>query len=234
MTHPSVAALEAVFQAVRDQDLPLGERLRLISECYQATAPLYAAAAGNLIDRLEAVNAGAGAPRVGDTMPDFVMPDHEGRLTQLSELLQRGPVVLVFHRGHWCPYCRLNMSALANIQQKIGPVQIAAISAEVQKHTRTLRNEARGTFPFFSDVGAGYSLSIDLAIWIDETMSKMISRTGWDVPAYQDGGGWVLPIPAVFVVRGDGIIAARHVDPDYRRRMEVDELLAAVDRVRAG
>src|ERR1041385_2613036 len=103
MTHPSVAALEAVFQAVRDQDLPLGERLRLISDCYQATAPLYAAAAQNLIERLEAVGAGAGAPPGGEPLPDFLMPDHDGRLTRLSELLEKGPVVLAFHRGHWCP-----------------------------------------------------------------------------------------------------------------------------------
>jgi len=233
MIHPSVAALEAVFQAVRDQDLPLGERLRLISDCYQATAPLYAQAAQSLIERLEAVNAGDGAPRVGEVMPDFLMPDHDGRLIRLSELLDRGPVVLAFHRGHWCPYCRLNMSGLADIQQQVGPVQIAAISAEVQEYTRGLRDEARATFPFLSDVGAGYALSIDLAIWIDEKMSRMIDRTGWNIPSYQGGGGWILPIPAVFVVRRDGTVAARHIDPDYRRRMELDDLLAAVDGVRA-
>jgi peroxiredoxin len=233
MSHPSVAALEAVFQDVRDQDLALGERLRLITACYQATAPLYAAAAQQLISRLEAVSAGSTAPQVGQVMPDFVMPDHEGRLTRLSSLLETGPVVLAFHRGHWCPYCRLNMAGLAQIQEQVAPAKIVAISAEVQQRTRALRAEARAVFPFLSDVGAGYALSLDLAIWIDARMARMIEQSGWDIPTYQGGGGWILPIPAIFVVRRDGTIAARHVDPDYRRRMELDELLDAVERVRA-
>ncbi len=60
----------------------------------------------------------------------------------------------------------------------------------------------------------------------------MIAGAGWDVPAYQGGGPWVLPVPSVFVVGQDGIITARHVDPDYRRRMELDDLLCALDRFR--
>ena len=232
MIHPSVAALEGVFQSARDQDLPLGERLRLIADCYQATAPIYAEAVASLIERLEAVNAGNGAPKVGEMMPDFIMPDHDGRLMQLSELLEKGPVVLAFHRGHWCPYCRLNMSGLADIQTQLGRVQIVAISAEVQAYTRRLRTEARATFPFLSDVDAGYALSNHLAIWVDDRMSRMIDGSGWNIPSYQGGGGWILPIPAVFVIGVDGVIAARHVDPDYRRRMEIDALLAAVEGVR--
>jgi peroxiredoxin len=233
MSHPSVAALEAAFQDVRDRDLPLGERLRLISDCYQATAPVYAATAQRLIERLQAVRAGSGAPQVGEQMPDFLLPDHDGRFTSLSSLLAAGPVVLAFHRGHWCPYCRLNMVGLAEIQAQVAPARIVAISAEVQQHTRSLRAEARALFPFLSDIGAGYALSLNLATWIDERMSRMIASSGWDIPTYQGGGGWVLPTPAVFVVRRDGTIAARHVDPDYRRRMELDELLAAVAAVRA-
>ncbi len=233
MSHPSVAALEAVFQDVRDQDLSLGERLRLVSDCYQATAPIYAAAAQKLIERLQAVSAGSGAPQVGEMMPDFLMPDHEGRFTRLSSLLETGPVVLAFHRGHWCPYCRLNMVGLAEIQEQVAPARIVAISAEVEQRTRGLRAEARALFPFLSDVGAGYALSLNLAIWIDDRMARMIDGSGWNIPTYQGGGGWVLPMPAIFVVRRDGTIAARHIDPDYRRRMELDDLLAAVEAVRA-
>jgi peroxiredoxin len=106
-----------------------------------------------------------------------------------------------------------------------------AMSAETQAFTRALRDEARARFPFLTDLGAGYALSLNLAVWIDETMSKMIDRTGWNIPSFQGGGGWILPIPAVFVIGRDGIVAARHVDPDYRRRMDLDELLAAVARV---
>jgi peroxiredoxin len=232
MTHPLVAALEAAFQEVRDQDLTLGARLRFIADCVRTQGPGFAAAVDAFVERLEVLNAGANAPQVGEVMPDFLMPDQDGRLISLSALLEDGPVIMAFHRGHWCPYCRLNMVGLAEIQGETRPAQIVAISSEIQQHTRTLKAEAGANFPFLSDIGSGYALSINLAIWVEQEMAKMIGGAGWDVPGYQGGGGWVLPIPAVFVVRQDGTVAARHVDPDYRRRMELDDLLGAVDALR--
>ena len=232
MTHPLVAALEDAFQEVRNRDLSLGERLKFVADCVRSKGPAFAKAVDAFVGRLEAAQAGSTAPMVGDIMPDFCMPDHEGRLVRLQSLLKAGPVVLAFHRGHWCPYCRLNMVGLAEIQHKARPAQLIAISSEIQKYTRDLRAEAGAEFPFLTDVGGGYALSINLAIWVDEAMSAMIGGAGWDVPGYQGGTPWVLPIPAVFVVRPDGIIAARHVDPDYRRRMELDALLDAVQLAR--
>jgi peroxiredoxin len=233
VTHPLVAALEDAFQEVRNRDLTLGERLKFIADCVREQGPGFAAAVDSFVGRLEAAQAGSSAPHVGDPMPDFCLPDHDGQLVRLSTMLENSPVVLAFHRGHWCPYCRLNMVGLAEIQHQATPVRIAAISSEIQQYTRELRAEAGAEFPFLTDVGGGYALSINLAILVDEAMSAMIGGAGWDVPGYQGGTPWVLPIPAVFVVGQDGIIAARHVDPDYRRRMELDALMEAVMLVRA-
>lgn len=233
MTHLLVAALEDAFQEARSRDLTLGERLQYVADCVRAKGPEFAAAVDAFVARLEAAQAGSTAPMVGDAMPDFCLPDHDGRLVTLRSLLDRGPVVLAFHRGHWCPYCRLNMVGLAEIQHAAKPAQIVAISSEIQQYTRMLRAEAGAEFPFLTDVDGGYALSINLAIWVDDTMSRMIDSAGWDIPGYQGGTAWVLPVPAVFVVRQDGIITARHVDPDYRRRMELDALLDALKLARA-
>lgn len=233
MTHPLVAALEDAFQEVRDRDLTLGERLKYVADCVRTKGLGFAIAVDTFVSRLEAAQAGSTAPMVGDVMPDFCMPSHEGRFVTLQSLLEQGPAVLAFHRGHWCPYCRLNMVGLAEIEQEAKPAQIVAISSEVQQYTRMLRAEAGAEFPFLTDVGGGYTLSINLAIWVDETMSGLIGGAGWDIPGFQGGTPWILPVPAVFVVGQDGIIAARHVDPDYRRRMELDALLDAVKLVSA-
>lgn len=233
MPHPLVVELETAFQEVRNRDLSLGERLKYIADCVRTNGPGFAAAVDAFVARLEAAQAGSTAPMVGEEMPDFCLPDHEGRLVTLDSLLERGPTVLAFHRGHWCPYCRLNMVGLAEIEDAAQPAQIVAISSEVQQYTRMLRAEAGATFPFLTDVGGGYALSLNLAILVDEAMSSMIGGAGWDIPGYQGNSPWVLPVPAVFVVGQDGIIAARHVDPDYRRRMELDALLDAIKLVRA-
>lgn len=232
MTNPLVDELESAFQHIRDRALTLGERLKYIADCVRASGPDFAAAVDAFVARLETAQAGATAPTVGDAMPDFCMPNHDGRLVTLGEILERGPAVLAFHRGHWCPYCRLNMVGLAEIQHDVAPAQIVAISSEVQQYTRALRAEAGAEFPFLSDVGGGYALSINLAILVEESMAALIGGAGWDIPLYQGRTPWVLPVPAVFVVGQDGIVAARHVDPDYRRRMELDALLDAVKLVR--
>jgi hypothetical protein len=94
-----------------------------------------------------------------------------------------------------------------------------------------LREQAGARFPFLTDMDAGYTMSLDLAVWLDDRLASLIAEAGWDIPLYQGGSDWVLPIPAVFVVCQSGMIAARHIDPDYRYRMAIDELLSCVRAV---
>nr|WP_272873167.1 peroxiredoxin-like family protein [Sphingomonas arenae] len=165
-------------------------------------------------------------------MPGFMLPDQDGRLLTLEGLLGRGPLVVAILRGHWCPYCRLNMIGLAHAHRELGDGSLVVISPEVQHYTRRLREESGARFPVLTDVGAGYILSLGLAVWLDEPIARLVKSAGWDVPLFQGGTGWILPIPSVFVVDKDGIVAARHIDPDYRRRMEMDALLAAARAAR--
>jgi peroxiredoxin len=232
MTHPMVSALDEAVRQCRGKGSSLSERLQLIANLVRERAPPFADQVDRFVGRLEAVRAGSQAPQVGEIMPQFTLPDQDGRFVSLEDVLRKGPAVLVFHRGHWCPYCRLNIAGLADIEERAKPAQIIGISAETQQFTRRMQKDAGARFPILSDVGAGYALSLNLIVWVDEQMSRMIEGAGWDVPHYQGGTDWILPIPAVFVVRQDGVIAARHVDPDYRRRMELDELLRGVDLVR--
>jgi peroxiredoxin len=228
MTHPLVAALEDVFQTVRNNEWPLSQRLRAIADEVRTKGPDFADAVDTFVARLEAAQAGEGAPHVGEKMPGFTMPDQDGRLVTLDEIVAKGGVVLAFHRGHWCPYCRMNMVGLAEVQNRIGDARIYAISAEQQHYTRKLKAESGAHFPFLTDIDGGYTLSINLAIWVDEFMAGLIAGAGWDIPGYQGGQAWILPVPSVFILDRKGMIRTRHVDPDYRRRMELEAIVAGV------
>lgn len=227
MRQSLVTALERAFEEARDRNVPLGERLRYVAQQVSVLSRPYEDAINILVERLERANAGAQAPQIGEPMPSFILPDDQGKLVSLNQMLETAPVAIAFHRGHWCPYCRLNAHALAEIQEQIRPVQIIAISAETQAYTRTIKAEAGAHFPFLTDIANGYALSLNLAIWIDDDMSAMIEAAGWDIPKYHGSAGWIMPIPSVFVVGQNGLITARHVDPDYRRRLEMDDLRAA-------
>jgi peroxiredoxin len=233
MNNQLAAELEAKFGEIRDMDLTLNERLRLLADNVRTRAPQFAGAVDDFVGRLETAEAGAGAPQVGEKLPSFTMPDQDGKLVSLDEILATGPAVIAFHRGHWCPYCRMNMVGLAEIQDKVGDAQIVAVSSEMQKYTRELKAESGARFPFLTDVDGGYALSINLAIWVDDFMSGLIAGAGWDVPTFQGGKAWILPIPAVFIVDREGTIRTRHVDPDYRRRMELDAVVDGVCSIQA-
>src|SRR5438874_2954730 len=232
MTSQPISPIETAFLEVRSSDLSLKDRLRVVADAARTHKPWYAEAIDAFSDRLRHVQAGADAPQVGELMPPFVLPDHEGNLVSLETVLTSAPAVIAFHRGHWCPFCRLSMIALAEIEQQLKPAQIIAISTETQRYTRMLREQTGAMFPVLTDMDGAYAMALNIAVWLDDKLACMISEAGWDVPLYQGGKEWVLPIPAVFVVKQDGTIAARHIDPDYRQRMEIDELLRCVQCVK--
>jgi peroxiredoxin len=231
MADTLVAALEEAFQEARGRDIALAEQLVFIARRVHELSPQFSSEVDNFVRRLQTANAGKHAPQIGETMPGFILPDDEGRLVSLDRLLERAPVAIAFLRGHWCPYCRLHAAGLAKVAERIAPVQLVAISAETQAYTQTLKMEAGASFPFLSDIGNGYALSLNLAVWVDDTMSSLIAGAGWNVPDYQGQAGWILPIPSVFIVGQDGLITARHVDADYRRRLDLDALSDAAQSV---
>jgi peroxiredoxin len=134
----------------------------------------------------------------------------------------------MFYRGHWCPYCRLNVRAVIQAHDRIAALgaQAVAIMPEVQAFTEKFKSDANAPFPVLTDLDNGYALSLNLAIWLGSEIQRLLSYQ--DMSNFHGNDGWVLPIPATFVVGRGGVVKARFVDPDFRRRMEIDDLIAAL------
>lgn len=221
-------APDNIVSRLRGSARSLGARLAAIAREARTRDPAGSAVVDRFVARLEAAQAGRDAPAIGESMPPFILPDQEGRLVSLPDLLADAPVVVVFHRGHWCPYCRLTIAALAEVQHRIGAARIVAISAETQRFVRRIRAEAGAEFRFLTDMDAQYCSAVGLAITVDPALSALYARRVGRVPDFQRTESWILPMPAVFVLDRSGIVRARHIDPDYRRRMEIAALLEAV------
>jgi peroxiredoxin len=222
--------LEEAFVRCRDMDASLAERLQAFAEAVRAFGPIFQDSVDQLVARLREHDVGETAPKPGEKMPSFVLPDERGQLVSLDKLLEHGPVAVTFHRGHWCPYCRINTKALAEAQDQIEAEggQVAAIIPDRQHFTAGLKAESRAPFPILTDIDNGYALSLNLAFWVGAEMQELMSQAGWDVAPSQGSDTWLLPVPATFVVGTDGEVKARFVDPDYRKRMTIEDLLAAL------
>ena len=213
----------------RELDASLGEQLRAFADAARQGQPHFAEAVDRLVERLRRYGAGESAPRPGEPMPPFVLPDDTGHLVSLEQLLDQGPIAVTFHRGHWCPYCRININALAQMHGEIAREggQIVAIMPDRQKFVAELRSQSNVPFPILTDMDNGYALSLNLTIWVGAEMQKLMEPRR-DLPTFQGNGTWMLPIPATFVVGRDGVIRARFTDPDYRKPMAIADMLAAL------
>jgi peroxiredoxin len=226
----AVENLRQAFDQARDLDGSMSERLDAFANATRRLSPSTSAIVDRLVNRLREHNAGEDAPKPGDEMPPFLLPDEGGRLIGLKDLLAKGPAVVTFHRGHWCPYCRISINTLAKAQSRIDALgaQMVAIVPDRQQFAAEMRQESNVKFPILSDMDNGYAMSLNLAIWVGSEMEEFMIRIGRTLPRYQGNDSWMLPIPATFVVGRDGRIVARFVDPDYRKRMAIDELIAAL------
>jgi peroxiredoxin len=209
---------------------PLSVRLKTVADAVRSQRPEFTAAVDRMVARLEANQVGRNAPGIGEPMPDFILPDQDGKLVRLGELTERGPVVVSFNRGHWCPYCKLNAEGLAEIAPEVRRLggEIVAISPETRQYGAAFRNHADALFPVLTDLDNGYALSLNLAFWVGDEKREAMKQMGVDIEPYNGNSTWTLPVPATFVVGRDGLVKARYIDPDYRRRMELDAIVDAV------
>src|SRR5215475_1656489 len=111
--------LRQAFQRCREMEGTLNEQLEAYAAAGREIFPAYGEAVDRLVARLNENGGGENAPRPGEVMPPFLLPDETGRLVSLGSLIERGPVAVMFYRGHWCPYCRLNVHAVIQAQDRI-------------------------------------------------------------------------------------------------------------------
>ena len=91
-----------------------------------------------------------------------------------------------------------------------------------------VRDNSNRTIIALSDMDNSYALELGLAVWVGHEVIEIYRSIGWDLPQFQGNDMWFVPVPATFVIEDDRRIIARHVDPDFRRRMEIDEILSAL------
>ena len=224
------------FDDVRCLDVALADKLQIYSSKMKGRVPDVADAYQRLVDRLRAAGAGSEALGIGDRFPAFALPDASGRIRRLEDFLVEGPLVASFNRGHWCAFCRMELLELQDIHEEIRSygANLVSVQPETAQFTHRLKSEFGIGFPVLTDLDNGFALRANLMIALGSAVQEAFRKRGTELALFQGGNAaWFVPIPATYVIDTSGMIAAAHVDPDFRNRMAPADILSALDAIEA-
>lgn len=218
----------------------LQRQLRSIRAQSAKTMPPEAVA---MIDRIIAdLNARGvefGRLRPGHQAPDLMLPNHLGRTVSLYETLERGPVLLLFYRGSWCPYCcaQLRAMQLALPQIRAAGAHLIAVSPELPDHSLTLAERNALDFDILSDPGGAAARAYGLVYRVPDSLRDVYRANGLDLGRRNGSApdeAWHLPVPATYLLSPSGVVRYARIDTDFTQRPEPQSIVdLLLDRVPA-
>jgi peroxiredoxin len=169
----------------------------------------------------------------GEYAPDFSLPDGDGKEFSSESLLRKGPLVVTFYRGFWCPYCNMDLQAIEAVLDRIKSlgVSLVAISPQTQPYSRKVRRDNRLSFPVLSDHGGAVAESFGVRWGVHPYLRDVFKQFKIDLPSINGEPSWTLPMPSRYVIDRDGVIAYAEVNADYTSRPNPSELFPMLDRL---
>ena len=170
---------------------------------------------------------------VGESAPDFALPDASGRIVRLSQQLERGPAVVSFFRGAWCAACNLQLAALLRAIPEIRAAGGSLIGIHPDAGPFDLEARPEGFF-LVSDADQSVIRRYRLQFTVPAAVQRIyLGDFDIDISTRNRDGSWNLPVPGTFVLDQTGRVRRRHVTADFTRRMEPEDVVAALEEIRA-
>jgi len=171
-------------------------------------------------------------PKVGGKASPFELPDHNGAPVASNALLAKGPIVLIFIRGRWCPFCVGQMEAMNCVAAEIqaSGATLVAVSPQIQKQAYFMHDQHKLKFPLLVDASNQLARQFSLVYRVSEEQQGLYRSTFVNLPHVNGDGSWELPIPATFIIdrdqEGDGRVRFAYANEDYTERPEPLEILS--------
>jgi peroxiredoxin len=200
------------------------ERKELIAKYVPPeTQAIHAQAVAELKQRQVA----AKALPVGATAPAFDLSDHDGKTVSSADMLARGPLVLCFIRGRWCPFCVGQMEAMNLVLPQIEQAGAAllAISPQTVKQSFFMHDQHKLRFPLLSDAGNKVALQFGLTYRVPPPQEAIYRKAFVNLPFTNGDESWELPIPATYILDHDGTILNASANEDYTERPEPEDIV---------
>ena len=185
------------------------------------------------IDQLRSGAIAGNILKVGDRAPAIVLENAKGATVDVGTLLKKGPVIVIFYRGGWCPYCNLELKAYQEILPEIvtAGASLVAISPEKPDDTVSTAEKNALTFEVLSDVGQTVGRAFGLVYEFTEELKSAYHGFNLDIPARNGTPDeWALPVSATYVINRDGLIIYAYTDVDYRDRADPRDVLQVLTK----
>jgi peroxiredoxin len=214
--------------------MPTGEAGALQQQLEQINAQIPEPIAERITTAIAEVDASGDAPGLapGEQAPEFSLPDAMERSVSLHKRLSDGPVVLVFYRGEWCPYCNTYLRALQAVLPEITArgASLLAVSPQSPDHSLSIAEKAQLGFDVLSDVDQAVIRAYKLQFTVPADLQDLhVNVFDNDLRDHTANRSWQLPVPATFVIDRAGAVRAAAISADYRSRMEPADIIAALD-----
>jgi peroxiredoxin len=166
----------------------------------------------------------------GSTVPEFRLPDHDGKTVSFSDLLAKGRLVLCFIRGRWCPFCVAQMEAMNLVLPEIeqAGAMLAAVSPQTVKQSYFMRDQHKLRFPLLSDAGNKVARRFGLTYCTPDEQRAVYQRAFVNLPFVNGDESWELPIPATYIIDRDKTVLYASANEDYTERPEPAEVVRFV------
>lgn len=176
----------------------------------------------------------ANAPKVGEKLKNFNLPNQLGKKRTLRELCEDGPVIVTFYRGGWCPYCNLALRAYQDVLQDIKTLgaTFVAITPELPDASMSTSEKNELEFEILTDDTSQYARELGLVFTLAEDLRPVYESFGIDVEKHNGKGQFDLPLAATFIVDATGTITSTFVHADYRLRKDPSEIVTELKSLR--
>jgi peroxiredoxin len=170
------------------------------------------------------------ALKAGDSAPAFALADRGGKIVASRDLLARGPLIVSFYRGVWCPYCNMELQALQAALPgfEAAGARLVAISPQTRVNSRKSVRDNGLTFPILSDPENTVAAAFGLRFALPPYLIALYRQFKNDLPVFNGDSSWTLPMPARCVIGSDQIIRYAELNPDYTSRPEPEDMLPAI------
>ena len=165
--------------------------------------------------------------RVGDAAPVFTAKDQNGKTVNLKQALKNGPVVMLFYRGQWCPFCNKQLSHFSDSLQMLRAkgASVLAITPETEENVKKTVEKTKSSFPILEDEGMAIMKMYKVNFAVDENTITKYKGYGIDFDKANGGNGANLPVPATYIIGKDGIVKYVFFNTDYRKRASVQDII---------